>query len=384
MRKESDKVRVEKFTGSDMRQAMANVREALGSDAVIISSKRVNDMTEITAAMNYDPQAPDSARLVAEIRSDKYVPAPPKPDLSPVIVKIQDELGHLRQLFEGELAQLAWRDMSKRQPNRFALISRLELCGIKRDMAENLVDRVLPCDNLEQGWRKTLGMLGGSITSYKPDILEDGGVVALLGSTGVGKTITAAKLAARFALRHGRRNVAFISTDKHKVGGQEQLVSFGSILGIPVQMVANAEEMQRTLDSLSERKLVIIDTAGMSQRDMSLNDQFQTLSTVAQIQPMLVLPATARESIILETIKAFSRIKLASAIITKTDEGDALGPILSCVLQHNLPLSFITNGQKVPDDLHVAEPKLLLAEIIRSYKQQQRLQDLPASAMSIH
>ncbi|MES2626301.1 MAG: flagellar biosynthesis protein FlhF [Pseudomonadota bacterium] len=377
-------MRVEKFTGSDMRQAMANVREALGSDAVIISSKRVNDMTEITAAMNYDPKVPESVRMVAEIRSDKYVPVPPKEDMTPAIVEIQDELGRLRQLFEGELAQLAWRDMSKRQPNRFALIQRLEMCGIKRTLAEKMVDRVLPCDNLEQGWRKTLGMIGGSITTYKPDILEEGGVIALLGSTGVGKTITAAKLAARFALRHGRRQVAFISTDKYKVGGQEQLVSFGSILGIPVQMVANAEEMQRTLESLSERKLVIIDTAGMSQRDMSLADQFQTLSAVSRIQPMLVLPATARESIINETIKAFSKVNLAAAIITKTDEGDALGPILSCVLEHNLPLSFITNGQKVPEDLHVAEPKLLLAEIIRSYKQQQKLQEFPAAAMSIH
>jgi flagellar biosynthesis protein FlhF len=365
-------VRVEKFTGSDMREAMAAVRSALGKDAMILSSRRVNDLTEITAAMDFDPAEPAHSKQLQKIKLHEANPQ--LEELTPGIQQIQGELGRLRRLFEGELAQLAWRDQNRRQPNRQALIARLELAGIVRTLATDIVDTILPCDDIEQGWRKALGLLGGRICTWRHDIVEEGGVIALMGSTGVGKTITAAKLAARFALQHGRRHVAFISTDKYKVGGQEQLVALGGILGIPVQLAANADQMQRTLDSLSERKLVIIDTAGMSQRDMTLADQFDTLQGGERIKPMLVLPATARETIINETIQAFSRIEIAAAVLTKTDECDAMGPVLSCILQHRLPLAFTTNGQKIPDDLHRAAPKVLLADVIRTYKQQQRLQ----------
>lgn len=363
-------MRVEKFTGSDMREAMAAVRTALGKDAMIISSRRVNDLTEITAALDFDPSEPAHSKALQKIK--RHEANPQMEELSPSIQQIQGELGRLRKLFEGELAQLSWRDQNSRQPNRQALITRLELAGIGRDFAASVVDAVLPCDDIEQGWRKTLGYLGARINTYQDDILEEGGVIGLMGSTGVGKTITAAKLAARFALKHGRSHVAFISTDKYKIGGQEQLVSLGGILGIPVQLAANADQMQRTLDSLSQRKLIIIDTAGMSQRDMSLADQFETLKGAERIKPLLVLPATARESIIHETITAFSRIELAGTILTKLDECDALGPVLSCIMQHELPLAFTTNGQKIPDDLHRAEPKALLADVIRTYKQQMK------------
>lgn len=379
-------MKVDKFTGSDMREAMAAVRAALGKDAMIISSRRVNDLTEITAALEFDPSEPAHGKALEKLK--RVQANPHMEELSPGIVQIQGELGRLRKLFEGELAQLSWRDQNQRQPNRQALITRLEMAGIGREFAAGIVDAVLPCDDIEQAWRKTLGYLGAGINTLKTDILEDGGVIALMGSTGVGKTITAAKLAARFALKHGRKHVAFISTDKYKIGGQEQLVSLGGILGIPVQLAANADQMQRTLDSLSQRKLVIIDTAGMSQRDMSLADQFDTLNSSEQIKALLVLPATARESILHETIRAFSRRDLAGTIITKLDECDAIGPVLSCILQHQLPLAFTTNGQKIPDDLQRAEPKALLADVIRSYKQQLKVREAAtqgsASALITH
>lgn len=364
-------MKVEKFTGSDMREAMAAVRAALGNDAMIISSRRVNDLTEITAALEFDPSKPAHGKALEKIKRREAMPH--LEELSPSIQEIQGELGKLRKLFEGELAQLAWREQNQRQPNREALISRLELAGIGRDFAAEVVDSVLPCDDIEQGWRKTLGYIGAKIRTWKTDIMEEGGIIALMGSTGVGKTVTAAKIAARFALKHGRRHVAFVSTDKYKIGGQEQLVSLGGILGIPVQLATNADQMQRTLDSLCERKLVIIDTAGMSQRDMTLADQFETLKGAERIKPLLVLPATARESIIAETIQAFSRIDIAAAVLTKLDECDALGPVLSSIMERNLPLAFTTDGQKIPDDLHRTEPKALLADVIRTYKQRTRI-----------
>jgi flagellar biosynthesis protein FlhF len=351
-----------------MRQAMALVRQALGDDAMIISSRRVGGQTEIKATRE--------TLSAAEAKKLQDAPSAPveekRADMSPVITGIQEEIGRLRMLFEGELAQLNWREMGRHQPNRLALISRFEAAGIDRVQAATVVDQILPCNELEQGWSKALGLLGKKIKIYQKDILDKGGVFAMVGSTGVGKTTTAAKIAARFALRHGRKHVAFVSTDRSKVGGQEQLVSFGSILGVPVQIATTPEEMRRTLDSLSERKLVIIDTAGMSQRDMALADQFAALTIDAPIEPLLVLPATARPGIIEETIKAFSRIRIAGSILTKLDECDGVGPLLSSVVRHGLPLAFATDGQQVPDDLHRVEPKVLLAEIIKSWRQSLR------------
>lgn len=360
--------KAETFVASDMRQAMALVRQALGENAMILSTKRANGQTEIIAV----------GESVSPAEAKKLQAAPPPAanrepsELSPVINSIQEEIGRLRMMFEGELAQLSWREQGRHQPNRHALIARFEAAGIDRTQAAALVDPILPCNDLEQGWSKALGLLGKKIKTYPKDILDTGGIFAMVGSTGVGKTTTAAKIAARFALRHGRKHVAFVSTDRSKVGGQEQLVSFGSILGVPVQIATTAEEMKRTLDSLSERKLVIIDTAGTSQRDMALADQFSALSIDAPIEPLLVLSATARPSLVEETIKAFARVRVSGAIMTKLDECDGVGPLLSCVVRHGLPLAFTTDGQQVPDDLHGIEPKTLLADIIKTWRQSLR------------
>lgn len=360
--------KTETFVASDMRQAMALVRQALGENAMILSTKRNGGQTEITAVS--DSVTPAEAK---KLQAAPPQVQPEKPsELSPVINSIQEEMGRLRMMFESELAQLSWREAGRHQPHRHALISRFEAAGVDRIQAAALVDPILPCSDLESGWSKALGLLGKKIKTYPKDILETGGIFAMVGSTGVGKTTTAAKIAARFALRHGRKHVAFVSTDRAKVGGQEQLVSFGSILGVPVQIATTREEMKRTLESLSERKLVIIDTAGTSQRDMALADQFSALSIDAPIEPLLVLPATARPTLIEETIKAFARVNVSGAIMTKLDECDGIGPLLSCIVRHGLPLAFSTDGQQVPDDLSHVEPKMLLADIIKTWRQSLR------------
>ncbi len=372
---------VEKFVSSDMRQAMNKVRAAFGNDAVILSSRRIDDMTEITAARDYIPEAEGIGLATGLATPERSAKAG---EMSPALQDMQAELNKLRKLFEGELAQLAWRDMSRNQPNRFALINRLESASIDRQLASLLVDQVLPCDDVESGWRKTLGLLGSRIKVWDFDLMKTGGIVALVGSTGVGKTTTAAKIAARFATLHGRKSVAFISTDCNKVGGQEQLVSFGGILGIPVQFVSNQEEMQRTLDSLSGRQLIVVDTAGMSQRDKGLAEQMTMLTNPDNhIKPLLVLPATARVSILDEIIASYSQFHPVAAVLTKLDECDCIGPVLSSVIRHKMPLAYSTHGQKVPDDFQPVIAQALLAEIIRTYKQAQHKankQESPGSA----
>lgn len=376
-------MRVESYLEDDMQKAMSRVRAELGKDAVLISSRRVDGRTEVMAASDCDPK-----QLEAEIK--KYT-ARKSPNVSqknnrdflfevlgekkesptesvPSLLDMQEELGRLRKLFEGELAQLAWRDVSSSQPNRMALLSRLETVGISREIGIKIMEKVLPCEDLELGWRRTLRILSRVIKVSEHDVLKEGGVIAMLGPTGVGKTTTAAKIAAQFALRHGRNQVAFITTDNFRVGGQEQLISIGSALGVPVQLANNREEMQKALESFSERKLVIIDTAGISQRDTDLAQQFEALiHNDIKIHPFLVLSATAQESVIRETIKAFSSVDLTSAIITKTDENGSIGAVLSGLIRYKLPAAFIADGQRVPEDLREAKTEFFIKKLSDSY-----------------
>jgi len=378
-------VRVERYREDDMQKAMAKVRAELGKDAVLISSRSIDGRIEVMAARDCDPkqleaeikkysakQSPqlskqNSKDFLFEILSEKKETAA---QAVPSLLDMQEELGRLRKLFEGELAQLAWRDASSNQPNRMALLARLETIGISRDIGMKIMEKVLPCEDLELGWRRTLRILNRVIKVSTKDVLNEGGVIAMLGPTGVGKTTTAAKIAAQFALRHGSNQVAFITTDSIRVGGREQLISLGVALGVPVQVANNREEMQKALECFSARKLVIVDTAGISQRNTDLVEQFEALThNNIKIHPYLVLSATAQESVINETINAFSNVDLAAAIITKTDETGSIGAVVSGLIRYKLPAAFIANGQRVPEDLAPAQADIFINKLIESYNE---------------
>jgi flagellar biosynthesis protein FlhF len=207
--------------------------------------------------------------------------------------------------------------------------------------------------------------------------MDQGGVVALVGSTGVGKTTSVAKLAARYVLRHGQRHVALVTTDSYRIGAHEQLMTYGRLLGIPVQIASDHKELHSALNSLADKRLVLIDTAGMSQRDVRLSEQFATLADSGiPIRTLLVLSATAHPSVLTETVEAFSSVDLEGAILTKLDEAAKLGGVLSTVINQQLPLMFVTDGQRVPEDMHLARAQNLVqkaAELALS-------SDLPAES----
>jgi len=199
-----------------------------------------------------------------------------------------------------------------------------------------------------------------------------------VGSTGVGKTTSIAKLAARYVLRHGQRHVALVTTDSYRIGAHEQLMTYGRLLGIPVQVASDHNELRSTLNSLSDKRLVLIDTAGMSQRDVRLTEQFATLSdTGLPIRTLLVLSATVHPSVMDETIRAFSGVPLDGAILTKLDEAASLGGVLSAVIEQQLPLRFVTNGQRVPEDMQVART----SELIQQATALASERDLPAESL---
>ncbi|HFD80865.1 MAG TPA: flagellar biosynthesis protein FlhF [Gammaproteobacteria bacterium] len=365
-------MKVKRFFAPDMRQAIRLVREAQGPDAVILSNRKVDGGIEIISAIDYDesllagagaassrPASPSpQAEPVPEEPAEAVAPASrPQVDWSqdPAIVAMQEEIRQMRGLLENQLAHLAWGERQRQQPFRTEVMRRLSRMELDGDLVERLSAPAVHARDEDHAMRLALSELSARLPVSEQQLMDQGGVVALVGSTGVGKTTSVAKIAARFVLRHGQRHVALVTTDSYRIGAHEQLMTYGRLLGIPVQVASNDRELRTTLDSLADKRLVLIDTAGMSQRDLRLSEQFSTLEDVGvPISTLLVLSATAHASVLQETVRAFSGVPLDGAILTKLDEAASLGGALSVLLRKQLPLMFVTDGQRVPEDMHPA------------------------------
>jgi flagellar biosynthesis protein FlhF len=194
-------------------------------------------------------------------------------------------------------------------------------------------------------------------------LFDNGGVFAFIGPTGVGKTTTVAKIAARCVMRFGRKSVSLLSTDTYRIGALEQLRVFGKILGLPVTALRDAEDLTTRIQELEKFHVVLIDTAGMGQRDVKMVEQLKVLSEgYKQAQRLLVMSATTSLQTMQDVIQAHAQGRengIKAAVITKIDEAMSLAPSVDCLIRHDLPLLFIGNGQQVPEDLHVADPSYL-------------------------
>jgi flagellar biosynthesis protein FlhF len=186
-----------------------------------------------------------------------------------------------------------------------------------------------------------------------------------VGPTGVGKTTTIAKLAAQFILKHGAGQVALITTDNYRIGAHEQLATYGRLLDVPVRVAANAEELRSHISSFNTKRLVLIDTAGMSQRDMRLAEQIQTLQQEdVPIKTYLVMSAATQYKAMNEIINSFKVFNPESSILTKLDETVVQGSALSASIEQQLPISFMTNGQQVPEDIYFPDAYRLIEQCV--------------------
>jgi flagellar biosynthesis protein FlhF len=386
-------MKIKRFLDKDSRSAMARVRAEMGGDAVILSSKNVDGQVELVAAMDFDENTLNdrldgnpnirtgvdsgmgSVHNFAQTFDAKQSIAPETTgEQSPTLTDLQRELGNLRGLLESELAQLSWKDMAGRPSVKAALYNRLTKLGLSRAICGAITDKLPAKGDLEAHWAKALGMLARRVQVMGDSLLNEGGIVALVGSTGVGKTTTIAKLAARFVMRHGTKQVALITTDCYRIGGQEQLETFANYLGIPMIVATDGQQLQSALDQLSSRKLVLIDTAGMSQRDVRLYEQFSTLKSVGyDIDAYVVLSATAQQGSLNEVVQVFGKKALAGAMITKVDESSSLGSVLDVVLKNDLKLGYISTGQKVPEDIIPARVEYLITKAVELMEMEAQL-----------
>ena len=307
-----------------------------------------------------------------------------EPQPSHEMQAMRHEMASIRQLLEHQLSGLMNEDMARRDPTRALLLDRLKGMGISEAVADQLAcfipDDVAP----RQAWQETLNMLSKQLYTANNEILRRGGVYALVGPTGVGKTTTVAKLAALGAQKFGANNIALITTDTYRIGAYEQLSTYGRIIGCPVKQVKNAEELTEILYHLRNKRLVLIDTAGMSQRDLRLTEQLNTLmrNSRVDIRSYLVLSATAQLEVQQEAIKQFKQVQLSGCIFTKLDECLSLGEIISVAIQNRLPIGYLTNGQRVPEDIRVANAEKLVSKAQQLYAKRTNAQARRASSMA--
>ena len=283
----------------------------------------------------------------------------PAPD---ALAPLRREIQQMRRLLDRHLSQTSLQEEVQNHPTRLDLMRALTEKGFSRHMVLELARRGGNEEEFEAAWRRVRQVLISQIPVVHDPLLDHGGIVALVGPTGVGKTTTIAKLAARFRLKHGPRQLALVTTDNYRIAAHEQLSTYARILGVPVRVAANTDELHAILRSFVDKRLVLIDTAGMGQRDGRLAEQFALLrdSEIA-IETHLVLSAASQLHSLYEAMEAFAEFQPKAGIITKLDEAGCVGPILSALIERGLPTAFMTDGQQVPEDLHLACAETLVA-----------------------
>ena len=446
-------MKIRRFFGKDMREALSQVKAELGSDAVIMSNRKLADGIELVAAYDKEPEAklsikkpapsapgqakaavpslseiigddgPDSLKALLEkqhggsIQSPASAPAPSANaqhanqiashlDFSEAFIddveasqvasefpshqasslnesiddssapqsdelsQIKEELASLRNVLQYQVADLMEAKNRRQQPVHHYLIQRLTDMGLSQSLAEQLISYTPSHYNERDAWVYLLNLLANRINVTGNDILTQKGAVALVGPTGTGKTTTVAKLAARYAQKYGADSVAMITIDTYRIAAFEQLATYGKIIGCTVRKAQSSEELSDLLFQLRHKRLVLIDTAGFSQRDSRLIKQINQFDN-GQMQPVkkyLVAQANTQYAALQRIIDAYEGVELSGCIFTKLDECYSLGEVLSAAVEYQLPVSYVTDGQKVPEDIKIAEAKSLVSAAAKLYK----------------
>jgi len=356
-----------KFTGRSSREVLQKVKQALGADAMIIANNAVIDGIEVLALPSNDIRLGTAMSAAGGGRPEAAtMESVPLPNAIAGNHEILDEIRRMRSLLQGELAALSVSDLQRRNPVATAMLRELLVAGFTPPIARALTAKLPTGESVDVARRRIAFAIEQKLqTAPADDIVERGGVLALVGPTGVGKTTTVAKLAARAVVRYGAAGVALLTTDSFRIAGQDQLRIYGKILGVPVHAIKDAGHLAQMLADLRERKLLLIDTMGMSQRDRQVADQTTLLASAPAIRRVLLLNATASAPTLDEVVAAYVAPGHEDCIITKIDEAASLAPALDVCLRHRLTLHYVTNGQRVPEDVHLPNRSYLLHRSLR-------------------
>ncbi len=384
-------MKVKRYLAHTSKEALRQVKEELGDDAVILSNRKTKNGVEIMALADSEmsnlvetPAAlPHSSHMEKNKElnmaasyskmlslTHETIESPKAPEVmsSSLAHDIIAEIHAMKNTLEDQLATVAWGNFTQRRPEKVKILRAMLDAGFSPLLSRRLVDRLNADFDYEQSLKQAMSALTFNLHTVASDeMIEKGGIYALIGPTGVGKTTTTAKLAARCVIRHGADKVALLTTDSYRIGGHEQLKIYGQLLGVPVRNIKDTEDLHLTLSELRNKHMVLIDTIGMSQRDHMVAEQIAMLSNCgADVKRMLVLSAASNGKTLDEVISAYQKNGIYGCIITKVDETASLGVALDAVIRRKLMLHYVANGQKVPEDIHAANARYLLHRIFKS------------------
>jgi flagellar biosynthesis protein FlhF len=317
------------------------------------------------------PRAQSAVQTPAQVAAklqEVVETAPSAASADPQVAQLMVEMQTIKAMLERQLAGFAWGEMSRETPAKAMLLAEMLEAGFSGVLARKLTEEMpleLSSDDGRKWLKSAVNRRLRTLTNEN-DIIDRGGVFAVVGPTGVGKTTTTAKLAARCVVRYGADRLALLTTDGYRIGAHEQLRIYGRILGVPVHIVRDSEDLRRTLADLRDKHMVLIDTVGMSQRDRMVAEQAAMLTRAGEVNRLLLLNATSRGDTLDDVIRAYAGENLAGCILTKVDEAASLAPALDAAVRHGLMLSYVANGQRVPEDLHLPNRNYLLH---RAFKQ---------------
>lgn len=304
------------------------------------------------------------------LRAQRPAPAQPAPRqaaAAPAPQVMMDEIQSMKALIEDRFNTLAWLGQARQSPLQSNLMLKLIRAGyspaLSRLLLENLPASCAPA----QAVRWLMDVLERNLrtNAHSAPIYEQGGVFALVGATGVGKTTTTAKLAAMAARIHGAREVGLITLDTYRVGAHEQLRAYGRMLGIVAHQAHDRAALQDLLGLLANKKVVLIDTTGVAPRDPRKDDILDVLD-LPGVQRMLVLNASSQGDSNDEVLNAFKAEGCRQVILSKVDEAVKLGPSIDTLVRHQMQLCGVTNGQRVPEDWEAADAHQLVAASMRT------------------
>jgi flagellar biosynthesis protein FlhF len=402
---------IKRFFGKNSKLALAQVRESLGDDAIILSNRAVTGGNEImavsvddmeTIATSADTQVALPAEAIENSRIsslealfqqriqsdnerinhlpiDATVNADNKhaidvaaalaqtqaqaKEVNAQIASMMLEIRNMRNVIEAQLAEISWGATQQREPIKSSILGTMLSAGFSAGLSKQLADH-LPDNQSEteaKKWVASVLVKNLQAMSAEEEMLDKGGIFAIIGPTGVGKTTTTAKLAARYVMKHGTDKIGLITTDSYRVGGHEQLRIYGKILGVMVHSVKDEADLKIALNELKGKHTILIDTVGVSQRDKMVADQVAMLSDQRlNIQKLLCLNSTNTGDTLIDVIRAYRGQGLAGCVMTKIDEAMTVGNIIDVMVREKLKLFYVTNGQRVPEDLHLANKQQLV------------------------
>jgi len=335
--------------------------------------------------------SPQAQARQAQAQAPAKAPTPAAPRVQPSpgaassseLAAMRNELSQLRNMLNVQLANVSWGDFSYRHPLEANVFKRLTKLGLSPALCRKLTRNLAPEMDTKSAWQHALKELGDDLPLVTEDILAHGGIFAFVGPAGVGKTTTIAKLATRYVLEHGADDIALVTTDSYRIAGHEQLSTLGRILKIPVRVVTEQNSLEQILRGLARKKLVLIDTAGLSHKDQVHREQMKMLEAMgANIQRWLVLSSTCQRRILDKAIDDYKHLNLEGCVFTKLDESASLGEALSVAIEAQLPIAYITDGQNIPDDIARPQPSRLINHAIALAKENKADDSLVADLYS--